>query len=124
MERVGRISRDRPEPGAESVRIRPGVEQRGRVRVTGLGEDGIRRLHLNDLPCVHHTYPVAKLCSEIEIVSNKKNPDFPSRTQLIEYRDNLSLYGHIQGCRGLIRYQHLRFRDEFSRNHDPLEHPA
>src|SRR5215218_364077 len=79
---------------------------------------------LHDLAGVHDGYTISPARHDAEIVGDQQNRHASPAAKLVEYLEDLRLYGDVQRCRWLIRYEYFWLCRQRDRDHDSLTHPA
>ena len=102
-----------PQPGH-------GVEQRARVRVLRVRDDGLGRPDLDDAPEVHHREHVAHVADGREVVRDEHHRVPEPLLQVAHEVQHGALDGHVERRGDLVRDQHLRPARERPRDRHAL----
>ena len=83
------------------------IDERLRVRMLWLLDDGVGRSLLDDAAVVHDEGAVAKLLHEGEVVADKENGEAGLPAQISEQLEDLLLHGDIEGAGGFVADEQL-----------------
>ena len=84
-----------------------GGEQRHRVGVSGILEDGLGVGQLHNVAQVHHTDPIGDIAHHRQVVGDEHIGQVLLLLQLLEQVDDLGLDGHVQGGHALVAHDEL-----------------
>ncbi len=101
-----------------------GVDKALSVGMARVVKDVHRRPDLRHLAGVEDGHPVAGFCYDAQIVGDEQGGDVKTGLQIPQQGQDLSLDGHVQGCRGLIGDEEGGSGRESHGNHHPLPHPT
>ena len=92
------------------VGCRHGREQGLGIAVARSGKELNNRGGLNNPASIHHGHSVANLCDHAEVVGNQQAGHAPLAAEAIDQRQNLGLYGDVEGRGRFIRDQQFGSR--------------
>ena len=87
-------------PGGTLVEDR--VEQRLRVRVVGLGQDGAGGARLDELARLHDRHAVAQVGDDAEVVRDEEHRHVALGLQVAEQVEHFGLHRHVEGRGRLV----------------------
>ena len=94
------------------------------VGMHGLGEQRADRILLDDLPQVHHPYPVANARDHAQIVADVQDRRVELVSQLVDQVQHGRLDGHVQGGGRLVHDEERRVVEQRHGDDDTLLLPA
>ena len=92
--------------------------------MAGVVVDFVRCADLHDVACIHHRYPVGKVCHHAKVVGDEHDGQVVFLSHLPQQLQNLRLNGHIQRGGGLVAEQYFRVTGQRNGNDHPLPHSA
>ena len=124
---AGTVPGDRRQPqrhrlAVGHVRVRP--EQRHRVRVRRVVQDGGGGAGLDDLAGVHDRDVVADVGDHAQVVADDDHREPGVADQRPQQAEDLRLHGDVEGGGRLVGDQQLRLAGERQGDADPLRHAA
>ena len=99
-------------------------QQRSRVRMARVSENGRGGSGLDDLSGIHHQDPVAESRDDGQVVADEEHGQAKVTAQALDELQDLVLDGHVQGRGGLVAQQQLGVGGQCCGDDHPLPQPA